>query len=184
MLWRVYPITWVEGLRCHQITTGIGRRRAPTVTRRTRWGMTTIRRGSTPLCRLPSSAAPAAAIAQAASSCCKSFTATSGHRRRSTLSTSRRSSPGRRSSTVSCGRRPSAQQISPCAIDSDVEPVRSWTSLKPRRSRRAVSSKPAGDSAGMLARLDVVAHDHWWSETAGDSVQTPGTASTARISCE
>ena len=38
--------------------------------------------------------------------------------------------------------------------------VRSRTSLKPRRSRRTASDKPAGDGIGMMARLDVVADDH------------------------
>ena len=88
-----------------------------TVTRVIFCGMTIILNGSTPLRRVPRSAASSGVIAHVGSSCSKSFSTTSGHRRHSTSSTlapidalvgDHHQSP--------CGRRPPAQRWTPCAI--------------------------------------------------------------------
>ena len=126
------------------------------------WGMITIRSGSTPRRHRPRSAASSAVIAQAGSSCSKLFTTTSGHRRRSTSCTSRRSIP-------SCVISHQCHVITAChASEADITPsllrraIRSRTSRNPRRSRRTASGRPADKCSGMTARLQVVASaDHW-----------------------
>ena len=84
---------------------------------------------------------------------------------------------------MSCGRRPSAQQISPCAIDSDVEP-----------SGHGHPSSRAEAVEQCRVSLPAIVPECWrgsmWLRTiiGGQKLrvilETPGTASTARISCE
>ena len=130
---------------------------AETVTREIFCGMIRIRSGSTPLLCAPRSAASSGVIAQAGSSCSKSFNTTSGHRRQSTSSNSRRSTPPWEISTRARWSPPTSPAMDTVRHRLKCCAVRSRTSLKPRRSHRIASDKEAGERMGMTARLDVVA---------------------------
>ena len=116
-----------------------------TVTREIFCGMTIILNGSTPLRRMPRSAASSGVIVQVGSSCSKSFSTTSGHRRHSTSSTSRRSTPSCEISTRAVWSPPISPAKQTVRHRLKRRAVLSRTSLRPRRSRRAASGKPAGD---------------------------------------
>lgn len=125
------------------------------------WGIITIRSGSTPRQHRPRSAASPGDIATVGSSCSNSFTTTSGHRRRNTSCTSRRSMSWRTPASTRCTSPPampakqtSRHRLLRCAS-------RSRTSRSPRRSHRTASGKLADESIRMMARLAVDATDHW-----------------------
>jgi len=124
--------------------------------------MTNILSGSTPLRRLPRSAASLGVIIHIGSSCSRSFSVTSGHRRPSTSCNSGRATPWCEISTRARWSPPIMPAMLTARHRLKCRAARSRTSLIPRRSHLAASDKPAGDRSEMIARLDVVAAwDQW-----------------------